>query len=40
MGFLGWLKDAHIGAIYTDEAAIWTATIFPAFDNNFEEIRR
>jgi hypothetical protein len=40
-GFLGWLKDAHIGAIYNDnEAAIRTATIFPAFDNNFEEIRR
>jgi hypothetical protein len=37
----GWtlLRDAHISAIYTDEAVIQTATIFPAFKNNLEEIR-
>ncbi len=34
----GW-RDAHISAIYTDEAVIQTATIFPAFENNLEEIR-
>jgi hypothetical protein len=41
-GFLQLLNpaaDAHISAIYTDEAVIQTATIFPAFKNNFEEIR-
>ncbi len=37
----GWtlLRDAHISAIYTDEAVIQTATIFPAFKNNLEVIR-
>ena len=37
----GWtlLRDAHISAIYTDEAVIQTATIFPAFEINLEEIR-
>jgi hypothetical protein len=37
----GWimLRDAHISAIYTDKAVIPTATIFPAFKNNLEEIR-
>jgi hypothetical protein len=33
------LRDAHISAIYTDEAAVQTATIFPASENNLEEIR-
>ena len=37
----GWtlLWDAYISAIYTDEAVVQTATIFPAFKNNLEEIR-
>jgi hypothetical protein len=37
----GWtlLRDAHISAIYTDEAVIQTATVFPAFKNNLEVIR-
>jgi hypothetical protein len=37
----GWtlLQDAHISAIYTDEAVIQTATIFPDFNNNLEKIR-
>jgi hypothetical protein len=35
----GWtlLWDAYIIAIYTDEAVVQTATIFPAFKNNLEE---
>jgi hypothetical protein len=37
----GWtlLWDAYISFIYTDEAVVQTATIFPAFKNNLEEIR-
>jgi hypothetical protein len=37
----GWtlLWDVYISAIYTDEAVVQTATIFPAFKNNLEEIR-
>jgi hypothetical protein len=37
----GWtlLWDGYISAIYTDEAVVQTATIFPAFKNNLEEIR-
>ncbi len=37
----GWtlLRNAHISAIYTDEAVVQTATNFPAFKNNLEEIR-
>jgi hypothetical protein len=37
----GWtlLQDVHISAIYTDEAVIQTATIFPAFKNNLEVLR-
>jgi hypothetical protein len=37
----GWtlLRDVHISAIYTDEAVIQTATIFPALQNNLEDIR-
>ncbi len=37
----GWtlLWDAYISAIYTDEAVFQTATIFPAFKNNLEEMR-
>jgi hypothetical protein len=37
----GWtlLWDAYISAIYTDEAIVQTAAIFPAFKNNLEEIR-
>jgi hypothetical protein len=36
----GWtlLWDAHISAIYTDEAVIQTATIFPAFEINLGEL--
>jgi hypothetical protein len=36
----GWtlLWDAHISAIHTDEAVIQTATIFPTFENNLDEI--
>jgi hypothetical protein len=33
------LWDAYISAIYTDEAVVQTATIFPTFKNNLEEIR-
>ncbi len=33
------LRDAHISAIYADEAVVQIATIFPAFKNNLEEIR-
>jgi hypothetical protein len=37
----GWtlLRDAHVSAIYTDEAVIQTVTIIPAFKNNLEEIK-
>ena len=33
------LRDAHISAIYTDEAVVQTATLFPAFENNLEGIK-
>ena len=33
------LWDAHISAINADEAVVQTDTIFPAFNNNFEEKR-
>ena len=33
------LWDAHISAIYADEAVVQTATLFPAFENNLEGIR-
>ena len=33
------LRDAHISAIYADEAVVQTATLFPAFENNLEGIR-
>jgi hypothetical protein len=37
----GWtlLQGMHISAVYTDKAVIQTATIFPAFEKNLEEIR-
>ena len=33
------LRNAYISAIYADEAVVQTATIFPAFEDNLEEIR-
>jgi hypothetical protein len=32
------LRDAHISTMYADEAVVQTATIFPAFKDNLEEI--